>query len=154
MSDRPAKPANAPRLSPYLAVVDAEKTMKFYEEAFGFEQELMMRDEDGVPMHAEARFKEAVIMFSPACHTQKGWVAPAVSGVDSSVSSFIYVDDVDAFYENAIAHGAKSVQEPKDQFWGDRTCLLKCPDGYQWCFGTNVADFDPSKVPTKAGAES
>jgi PhnB protein len=36
---------------------------------------------------------------------------------------------------------------PQDMFWGDRMCNLLDPDGHSWSFATNVADFDPSKVP-------
>ena len=33
---------------------------------------------------------------------------------------FLYVDDVDAVYKQAIDAGATSTMEPADQFWGDR----------------------------------
>jgi uncharacterized glyoxalase superfamily protein PhnB len=36
---------------------------------------------------------------------------------------------------------------PTDMFYGDRNCSVVDPDGHLWYFSTNVADFDPSKVP-------
>ena len=34
---------------------------------------------------------------------------------------YMYVEDVDAVYNKAIQAGAKSITEPADQFWGDRS---------------------------------
>ena len=42
---------------------------------------------------------------------------------------------------------AKGDVAPQDMFWGDRMCKLTDPAGHVWNFATNVADFDPSKMP-------
>jgi uncharacterized glyoxalase superfamily protein PhnB len=60
---------------------------------------------------------------------------------------YVYCDDVDKFFARATAAGAKVVAPPTDMFWGDRMCRISDPDGYEWSFATNVADFDPNKVP-------
>ncbi len=63
------------------------------------------------------------------------------------VSLYLYVDDVNKFYDQAKAAGAIVKAELSNQFWGDRMCCFECPDGHSWTFATNVADFDPSKAP-------
>ena len=47
----------------------------------------------------------------------------------------------------AKAAGAEILNEPEDMFWGDRTVMLRDPDGYKWMFATKVGEFDPSKMP-------
>jgi uncharacterized glyoxalase superfamily protein PhnB len=67
--------------------------------------------------------------------------------VRPAIGLYLYCEDVDAVYKRALAAGAKSDRAPKDMFYGDRVCAVIDPDGYLWSFGTNVADFDPSKAP-------
>jgi uncharacterized glyoxalase superfamily protein PhnB len=63
------------------------------------------------------------------------------------VQLYVYCDDVDALFNRAKAAGAQVVAAPSDMFYGDRVCKLKDPDGFDWYFATNVADFDPTKAP-------
>src|SRR5262249_23737447 len=101
---------------------------------------------DGKPGHIEMTWHDGVIMFGPESpmHNAK---APATSGVESPVGLYLYCDDVNALFSRATAAGARVVEPPTDKFWGDRSCRLTDPDGHSWNFATNVADFDPSKVP-------
>jgi uncharacterized glyoxalase superfamily protein PhnB len=131
---------------PYLTVRDADAALDFYQRAFGFEKRMAIPGPDGRTKHAEVVWKDAVIMFSPEQPTCPG-KAPATSGVAPPVGLYLYCDDVDALFARATAAGAKPVSPPQDMFWGDRMCSVLDPDGHSWAFGTNVADFDPSKVP-------
>jgi PhnB protein len=146
MAKRPAKPAGYPWVMPYLVVKDADKALAFYQKAFGFEKKMSMPGPDGKTMHCEIVYRDYVIMFGPENPTNP-CKSPLTTGTQSPVGIYVYVDDVDAFFKRAKAAGAKVESEPKDQFYGDRNCALLDPDGYRWSFGTNVADFDPSKAP-------
>jgi PhnB protein len=73
--------------------------------------------------------------------------SPATSKADCPICLYVYCSDVDALYRRAKAAGATVVSEPADMFWGDRVVNLKDPEGYNWMFAANVADFDPSKTP-------
>ena len=42
---------------------------------------------------------------------------------------YLYVGDVDAIYKKALAAGATSISEPKDQFYGDRHGGVDRPTG-------------------------
>lgn len=143
---RPAG-ANWPALSPYLTVRDGDASIAFYETAFGFRTEgMVMRDNDGRVMHAGMRLGDACIMFAPQGMSSE-MRAPADSGAPISLSLYVYVPDIDALAARAAAAGAGVVQQPADQFWGDRIAIFTDPDGYQWTFATNVGDFDASKAP-------
>jgi PhnB protein len=146
MSKRPAKPSNMPWLTPCLTVKDPDAAVAFYEKAFGFEKRFSMPGPDGRTAHAEVAWRDCLVMLGPESATEP-CKSPATSGVRPSSSLYLYCDDVDALFQRAKAAGARVEAPPQDMFWGDRVCTLIDPDGYRWSFGTNVADFDPTKTP-------
>jgi uncharacterized glyoxalase superfamily protein PhnB len=134
MSSTP-RPAGISWLSPYLIVTDVEVAATFYQNAFGFDLKELASGENGEVWHAELFYKDQFIMIGK----NGGWCnnpPPAVTGVESPMSLYLYCEDVDAFYAKAIAAGAVSVSAPEDAFWGDRMCRLKDPDGFDWSFAT------------------
>jgi uncharacterized glyoxalase superfamily protein PhnB len=145
MAKRPARPAGSPWLSPALVVKDADAALAFYQRAFGFVSRLVVPGPDGKAHHVEMTWNDAMIMFSPEGNCPAK--APATSGTPSPINLYVYCDDVDALFARATAAGAAAVLPPQDMFWGDRLCQVTDPDGHNWVFATNVADFDPSKVP-------
>jgi PhnB protein len=149
MAKRPGKPANTPWLSPALTVKDPDAAMAFYQKAFGFEKRMAVPGPDGRTMHVEMAWRDSMFMFGPEGGQNK-CQSPVTSGVRPAVSLYVYCDDVDGLFKRATAAGAKAETPPQDMFWGDRACTLIDPDGHIWYFATNVADFDPSKVPGKA----
>jgi PhnB protein len=50
----------------------------------------------------------------------------------------LYMEDVDAVYQRAIAAGAKSLREPADQPYGDRTGAVEDAFGNQWWIATHT----------------
>lgn len=139
--------ANWPALSPYLTVRDGDASIAFYETAFGFRIEgMVMRDNDDRVMHAGMRLGDACIMFAPQGMSNE-MRTPADSAAPISLSLYVYVPDVDALAARASAAGANVMQQPADQFWGDRIAIVVDPDGYHWTFATNVGEFDASKAP-------
>jgi PhnB protein len=145
MADRPAKSDGMQWLNPYMIVKDLKKTLTFYEEAFGFKTRLTLPDKEGNLMHAEMEYKDNVLMIGSESPEQTMLAARTLKG--SPVSFYLYVDNIDDFFSRAKNAGSEVISEPKNQFWGDRTCTFKCPEGYQWTFAQNVADFDPSNIP-------
>ena len=47
-------------------------------------------------------------------------------------------DGIDAHCERARAAGAEILQEPADQFYGDRTYRARDPEGHVWTFSQTV----------------
>jgi len=58
---------------------------------------------------------------------------------------YVYVDDVDAHYQHAVAHGATVVMPLEDRPWGDRLYQVRDPQGHQWTFAQHVADVELEK---------
>ncbi len=148
MSSRPPRPPGAAWLTPYLTVRDAGASLAFYQRAFGFEPTETMPGPDGQIVHAGMRYQgETVLMMAPEGAWGGTTRTPVSSGVEGPIGLYLYCEDVDALFARAREAGAEVVSEPAAMFWGDRMCTLKDPDGHQWSFATNVADFDPAKVP-------
>jgi PhnB protein len=135
-------------LTPALTVRDVDKEINFCVRAFGLEKGMAMPDKTGKTVHGELKYEgETIVMFGREGAMDCPNKSPATSKVDCPIGLYIYCPDIDALCQRAKAAGATVVSEPKDQFWGDRTATFKDPEGYCWMFATNVADFDPSKMP-------
>ena len=70
--------------------------------------------------------------------------APATVG-GSSTYVFLYVPDVDATFKRAVAAGAKSLEAPTDQFFGDRCARVLDPFGHEWIIATHKEDLSPKE---------
>lgn len=130
------KPTNTPGLLPYFTVKNAEEAVKFYTEAFGFETVEISRDEKNNPLHVEMRKKDVLIMFCAEGAFGTTNKAPVTQGITMPLTLYIYCEDVDKLYDQAIKCGAKSKLAPNNGFWGDRFCTILDIDGYEWSFAT------------------
>ena len=59
---------------------------------------------------------------------------------------FLYVDNVDAVFNQAVSAGARPEAEPADMFWGDRYGRLKDPFGHSWSVATHKEDVAPAEM--------
>ena len=130
------KRPHCPQLSPYLTVKDAEKAIKFYQQAFGFELIDAARDEKGAISHVEMKKGDAMLMFCPEGAFGAPKKSPVTSGITMPLNFYVYCENTDQLYEQALKCNAKSVMAPNDGFWGDRFCVVLDPDGYEWGFAT------------------
>jgi uncharacterized glyoxalase superfamily protein PhnB len=130
---------NQTEISPYLTVRNVTEAVQFYEKAFRFKVSEIKSDEDEIGLHAEMSYKGQLIMCGKEGAYGSSLKAPATSGVESPITLCLYCDDVDTFYRNALAQGAKSISAPENMFWGYRICRLQDPDAYTWCFMTPMA---------------
>ena len=117
-------------VSPYLIAEDAGQLLEFMQKAFGAEETFRMEMPDGSVGHAEVRIGDSVVMVGGA-----GGAWPAVPA-----AIHLYVPDVDATYQAALAAGARSTEEPADQFYGDRRANVVDAAGNQWFIATHVED--------------
>ena len=59
--------------------------------------------------------------------------------------------DLDAHCERARKAGATILQEPEDQFYGDRTFRAIDPEGHIWTFGMTVEVLTPEQWDKASG---
>ena len=107
---------------PYLACRNAAKALEFYAKAFGATEQMRMAAPDGKIGHAEIKIGNALIMLSDEYPEMKVQSPQTIGG--TPVGIHIYVPDVDALNQRAIAAGAIVEREIANQFYGDRTVTL------------------------------
>ena len=129
-------------VTPYLAVDGADKLLEFVKQAFGAEEISKMPTPDGKIGHAEVRIGDSIVMLADASTTDQGAAMPGMI--------HLYVEDADKTYQRALEAGAKSLREPTDQFYGDRTSGVKDPVGNHWWIATHIEDVPPEEMAKRA----
>lgn len=135
-------------VSPYLHVQNVRRALDWYERAFGFRTRLAIRGPADSIVHAEMAHQDVVFIVGPPDPEHGGRDARSLGG--SSTASYVFVPDVDAVWRHATELGATSLQAPRDEFWGDRTCLLVDPELHRWAFATHVRDVPPEELAAAA----
>jgi uncharacterized glyoxalase superfamily protein PhnB len=75
---------------------------------------------------------------------------PSVGGPSSSL--YVFVNNVDKVFDQAVRAGATPAMPVMDVFWGDRMGQLVDPYGHVWMLATHKKDLSKKQV-EKAGAE-
>jgi PhnB protein len=137
-------------LTPYLAVEDADKAIEFYKDAFGAQELLRMPGPDGKIAHAELEIGDSKLMLSDP-FPQSNVKPPSERG-GPTASIFMYVEDVDAIFEQGQRAGAKVVSELEDLFWGDRFGTLSDPFVHVWSIATHKEDLSEEEMAERSKA--
>lgn len=126
-------------VTPYLIVDGAARLIDFMKQVFGVEEVFRMDSPQGIG-HAEVRLGDSIVMLSDGNDQNPPRTAML----------HIYLTDVDAAYERAINAGARSVREPADQFYGDRSGGVEDEFGNQWWLATHIEDVPPDEMERRA----
>jgi len=135
-----AKPDGYHSITPYLVVDGAARLIAFLEEAFDAKEVERFAAPGNRVGHAEVRIGDSLVMLSDARGEHKPMQAML----------YVYVDDVDATFQRALAAGATSVQAPADQFYGDRSGGVNDPCGNLWYIATHIEDVSPVELKRRA----
>ena len=112
---------------------DPRAALKWLEAAFGFERSMVVSDAEGKLVDAEMRFGDCYIVVDSEWSE---YVASPAS-VSGKNTQSVYVrlrDGLDAHCAQARAVGAEIIQEPTDQFYGERQYRARDPEGHVWTF--------------------
>ena len=110
--------------------------------AFGFEVRLKVEGDDGAIVHSELCFGEGLMMISGTGDKepwQQSYRSPKTLGGAVTQSLALFVDDVDAHHERAVAAGAKVMRELStndygEDYWTDRSYGALDLEGHLWWF--------------------
>jgi PhnB protein len=137
-------------VTPYLIVRNAARAIEFYKKAFGATELMRMAEPSGRIGHAEIRIGDSPIMLADEV-PEMGFRSPESFG-GSPVSILLYVEEVDAVFNQAVAAGAKVQRPVADQFYGDRTGGVTDPFGHIWYIATHKEDVSPEEMRKRAAA--
>jgi uncharacterized glyoxalase superfamily protein PhnB len=125
---------NTPTIWPVVTCKDAEAELRFLKEAFGFEEAVVVRGDEGdgrAIHHAELKWPlGGGIMFGSPRPPEDD---PFPRG---PVSLYVVCDDPDALLQRATKAGAEIVVPITDEDYGSRGFSARDPEGNVWSFGT------------------
>lgn len=122
------RPESMRTVTPTLHARGADSLLDFLKRGLGAEEESCDRSPDGTVMHASVRIGDSVVELGEA----RGPIEPTAAML------LLYVPDVDAAYERAVAAGGVSLEPPADQRYGARRAGVKDPHGNSWYFSAPI----------------
>lgn len=131
-------------VTPYLAVNDARGAIDFYKRAFGATEHERMDAPGGKIAHVELKIGDSKIMLSDEMPGSGTRSPKSLGGTTAGI--FLYVENVDSVFKQAVSAGAKVDMQLADQFWGDRYGRLTDPYGHSWSLATHIEDVAPQEM--------
>lgn len=114
-------PQGYQQVMPYLIVPNASQFFEFLQQVFDAKQKLVeMRNETTI-LHAEAVIGDSTLMYTDSTEEH----SPCPAGM------FIWVDNCDAVYQQALDAGATSIMEPATMNYG-RASGVRDNFGNRW----------------------
>ena len=135
-----AIPEGMHTVTPFLVVDGANELIRFIEQSFDGKVTSIMKTKEGRVMHAGVQIGDSQIMVTDSTEKYSA----------GSTRLYLYVDDVDATYNNAIKAKGTSLREPTDEFYGDRSSGVKDAWGNEWWIATHVEDVDDEEMEKRA----
>lgn len=152
MADVNPIPEGYPRVSPYLCIDGASAAIDFYTSVLGATERMRMPGPGGTIGHAELQLGDSVIMLSDE-YPEMGVRGPTAIGGTPVIIS-VYVEDVDAVFDAAVAAGARPLRPVTDQFYGDRSGQFEDPFGHRWSVASHVEDVPAEEMARRAAEAS
>ncbi len=131
-------------VTPYLIIRGAAEAIEFYKQAFAATEVMRLPAPGGKLGHAEIQIGDSRIMLADEV-PEMGFQSPTALG-GTAVSICLYVEDVDALFQQALDAGGKEQRPVQDQFYGDRSGTLEDPFGHVWTIATHKEDLTPEEI--------
>jgi PhnB protein len=137
-------------VTPSFMFKDSLKAIEFYKKAFGAKVLDVFPNPAGRgTMHATIQIGNSIVMMGDENPGMNCRSAETLG--TSPITLFVYVPDVDAAFQQAIAAGGTATMPVADMFWGDRAGSIQDPFGYSWMIATHTRDLTKDEV--REGAE-
>jgi len=130
-------------VTPFLTVPGAVELIEFMKTVFSAREKERIMMPNGALAHAEVIIGDSVIMLG---EPMGGDCVPMPGAF------YLYLEDMEAAYQRALAAGATSTMEPADQFWGDRLAAVKDRFGNIWNLATHVEDVSAEELQRRMAA--
>jgi uncharacterized glyoxalase superfamily protein PhnB len=127
----------AANIFPFIAYEDAPAAIDWLCRAFGFERLQVVPGEGGEILHAELQLGPGVVMISsatPSAEERLRMKSTRALGATSQGVA-LFVEDVDARWQRALAAGAEVVLPIYDTHYGARTFTVRDLEGNLWSIG-------------------
>lgn len=139
-----AKPAQ--RITPYLYYSDVDAALDWLAKAFGFRPMMKFAGPEGKTNHSAMKLADGEV-FMLGCPGPQYKNPKELGHVTQGL--YIMVDQLDKHYLRAKRAGAKILDEPADQFYGDRRYSAADPEGHHWFFAQHIRDVSVQEMKRK-----
>ena len=125
---------------PFLFYQNPGGALEWLKHAFGAKERFRLSFPNGAVAHAEIEIERAIIMI--------GNVGPRNKQEPTSVRSavYVFVPSIQDHFTQAKAAGARIIETPRDQPFGDRIYLAQDCEGHEWYFAEHVRDVDLTEL--------
>jgi uncharacterized glyoxalase superfamily protein PhnB len=134
---KPNRSIPPPTVIPVLVYPDVRAAVAWLSAAFGFVE----RTRIGADHRAQLSAGDGGALIVADVQGEK---QPPQAGIVTQVIK-VRVDDVQAYYERARAHGARTLEPPTDQVYGERECSVEDLAGHRWQFTQTMRDVAPEE---------
>ncbi len=117
-------------VTPYLIVKDVPRLIDFLKQAFDAAEIHRSVMPDGTVNHATVKIGDSMVMMGQS----------QADYPPMPCMLYLYVPDVDATFQKALAAGGTTVREVRDESYGDRAGGLRDFADNQWWVATHVDD--------------
>jgi PhnB protein len=154
MSDKTkGVPAGFHTATPYLIIKDAAGAMEFYKKAFDAVEMERITDDEGKVRHGEIKIGDSPIMITDESPDFPEWLSPQSRG-GTPVHFYLYVEDCDGLFKQALDAGATQLLPMKDQFYGDRSGGVTDPYGHVWYIATRIENVAEAEIQRRASEQA
>jgi catechol 2,3-dioxygenase-like lactoylglutathione lyase family enzyme len=112
---------------PALRINEYDEAKEFYVGRLGFVIDWEHRFESDYPVFMQVS-KENVSFY----------LTEHAGDCEMGGLTYLYVADVDSWYDLCLAHGIVPNHQPEDKPWGNREMRIYDPDGNRLCFATRL----------------
>lgn len=140
-------------ITPSFTFKDSMKAIEFYKKAFSAKVLDFLPHPSGQGiMHATLQIGDSIVMMGDENPNAENCAKSAETLGSSPISLYLYVLNVDAAFNQAVAAGAVATMPLADMFWGDRVGQVRDPFGYLWMIATHTQDLTNDEI--QKGAEA
>jgi PhnB protein len=128
----------------YLTVRGAGAAIEYYTKAFGAKEKFRLTEPGGRIGHAEMDFGGWTLMLADE-FPEYGLNSATTIGA-TPVTIHLHVDSADEVIRRAAGAGGTVEMEPKDEFYGERSGVIRDPFGHRWLIGHHIEDVTPEEM--------
>ncbi|MBA3602063.1 MAG: VOC family protein [Parachlamydiaceae bacterium] len=136
-------------ITPHLSLKDAARAIQFYKDAFDAIEIKRHNTDDGQVLHAVIKIGDSLVMIANEFPDQSCGISSPQSLKGTTTLLHLYLEDVDATFDRAVAAGAKVMMPMTNMFWGDRYGQLEDPFGHAWALSMHIFDVSDEDMPNE-----
>ncbi len=126
---------------PHVTYRNVADAIAWLTKAFGFAEHYRYGESGGRVDGAQMHLGDAWIMLRTA---RPGSASPAQAGLQTQ-SLTVFVEDVDAHFQNTKAAGARIVEDLHETEYGERQYGVEDLEGHHWLFSRHARDVSPEE---------